>query len=523
MAKSNVRERSLRAIALGTALWSLAPAPALGAQSLKPGPWYEDTDDLGFKLRLPQGWDFIPPKPGEKNLLGRCDAGPAQVILAADPPGSVSWNYQMWLVAFDQRAAPPEQGATERPPAEDLHEWIERFGPGGMRGWREDEGQRRGGKSQGLESSEHEFVEIMGEDTEVRLYALVQRLAPGVSVAVVFNGPGGSKWSQHRSAARALARTLRPIAVEPGNPAEAGTPRDQQRAVLEAEVARSGQWELHETPHYFVITNNQDREFISEALERLEAIREVFVGFYPPELAERLRGAAATAQQAARQVPARAAPAEGGPPPRTGVVRICASREQYRSYGGPEGTGGYFSAKSGELVLFDDKQVQGRDATWSALAHEAFHQFIHGHFGELRPHPWYNEGHGDFFGAFEYTHQRFQLARSQERIRSVQDSIRGGRVAPLSELVRWSKQEYYGDNPRELGRAQCYAQGWSLVYFLRTGADRARGWQPAWGAILDTYLEVLVTTGDAELALERAFAGVDWAELEACWRAYTLG
>jgi hypothetical protein len=520
MATSIFRERPL-VIAFGIALWAMAPAPALGAQSLKPGPWYEDTAELGFKLRLPQGWDFIPPKPGEKNLLGRCDAGPAQAILAADPPGSVSWNYQMWLVAFDERAPPPPEGATERPAAVDLHEWIERFGPGGMRAWREDEGQRKSGKSQGLETSEHEFVEVMGEDTEVRLYALVQRLSPGVSVAVVFNGPGGSKWSQHKSAARALARTLRPMALE--SAAKTGaTPRDRQRAELEAEVARSGQWKLHETPHYFVISNNHDDQFIDEALERLEAIRQVFVGFYPPALVERLRGAAASARQAALQVPAQAQPAEGAEP-RTSVVRICATREQYRSYGGPEGTGGYFSARSGELVLFDDKQVRGRDATWSALAHEAFHQFIHESFGELRPHPWYNEGHGDFFGAFEYAHQRFQLARSQERIRCVQDLIREGSAAPLSELVRWSKQEYYGDNPLKLEAAQCYAQGWSLVYFLRTGKERARGWQPAWDEILDTYLEVLVTTGDLELALERAFAGVDWAALEACWRAHTLG
>ena len=204
-------------------------------------------------------------------------------------------------------------------------------------------------------------------------------------------------------------------------------------------------------------------------------------------------------------------------------MRICATSEQYRSYGGPQDTGGYFSPKSGELVLFDDQQVRGRDATWRALSHEAYHQYVHDYFERESPHPWYGEGHGDFFGAFEYAHRRFEVAQSQDRLRAVQDMLRHGPIAPLGELVRWTKREYYGDNALQLGRPQCYAQGWSLVYFLRTGKERARGWQPAWDGILDTYLEVLVTTGDLELALERAFAGVDWAELEACWRAYTLG
>ena len=34
------------------------------------------------------------------------------------------------------------------------------------------------------------------------------------------------------------------------------------------------------------------------------------------------------------------------------------------------------------------------------LYHEAFHQFIHYSAGELPPHSWYNEGHGDYFGSF---------------------------------------------------------------------------------------------------------------------------
>jgi len=84
--------------------------------------------------------------------------------------------------------------------------------------------------------------------------------------------------------------------------------------------------------------------------------------------------------------------------------------------------------------------------------------------------------------------------------------------------VRMTKQQYYvpdkaGDN---------YAQGWSFIWFLRTGAKHARCWNPAWDSILDTYLRALVQTGDLDKAVDEAFAGVDWDEIESCWKSYIL-
>jgi hypothetical protein len=517
--------RSAQALLLLAALGSSGRIGA--AQSLKPGEWFEDSTEVGFKVRLPQGWDFIPPKPGELSLLGRCDAGPDQPILAADPLEAVSWNYQMWIVRLDTAERAPETDPEDfrRRPPSSVQAWIEDFGPGAMRAWREDPRGHGTLKSQGLELSEHEFTETMGADTEVRLYAAVLRLSPAQSVALVFNGPGGSRWSQHKGAARSLAKTLRPLPLSrPPSEGAAGTPRERKRAALELEVSRSPQWKLYETQNYFVISNEDDQGFIEEALERLEAIRQVFQRHFPEEHALRLRARAAAAQTGGQSGAAEASlpAAEAAERARTSVVRICSTGDQYLSYGGPAGTGGYFHRRSEELVLFDDQSVRGRDATWSAMNHEAFHQYVHQYFGELAPHPWYNEGHGDYFGAFEYARGEFVPARSKERLRAVQEMLRAGRFVPLSELVRWTQKQYYGENALGLERVQCYAQGWSLVHFLRTGKQAARGWNDAWDSILDTYLEVLVTTRDLEQAVERAFAGVDWAELEACWRAATL-
>jgi len=531
------------------ALIPFLAAPA-AAQTPKPGDWYEDSNDLGFKLRLPKDWDFLPAEPGEPNVVGRCDAGTARTILAVDPRGGHSWRYQMWIVKFDRRPQSKldANGKPLRKGAKDLPEWIEKNGlETVMHNWREDEEERKTGKVGKLDVTEYEFTETMGEDTEVRVYAMVYQLLPEVDLAVVYNGPGEKKWSKHKTAARSLARTLKPIEIETFEvDMGAGTLRDRKRAQLMQEVARSKEWELYETPNYFLISNNDDKQFIDEALERLEAIRKVYAELYPPELAERLRERARAARAEA-EAAARAAgepdggaggdggaEAEEGEPAtvvldedpmeraRTSVARICGSREQYQAYGGPPGTGGYWSSGTEELVFFDDKEVLGRDSTWNTLNHEAFHQYIYYFFGKLAPHSWYNEGHGDFFGAYEYEHKRFKLTRSPERIRDVQEMVRAEKHVPLRDLVRWSQSQYYGNNSLGTVGWQNYAQGWSLIYFLRTGKKQARGWNPAWDSILDTYLATLVETDDLDLALERAFAGVDWRELEDCWKAYTL-
>ena len=55
---------------------------------------------------------------------------------------------------------------------------------------------------------------------------------------------------------------------------------------------------------------------------------------------------------------------------------------------------------------------------------------------------------------------------------------------------------------------------------IRRAQREVRGWNPAWDAILPTYLETLLDTGELEVAVNRAFEGVDWAELEAAWKTF---
>jgi hypothetical protein len=205
-------------------------------------------------------------------------------------------------------------------------------------------------------------------------------------------------------------------------------------------------------------------------------------------------------------------------------VRVCKSKEEYMSYGGPGGSAGYWSPSAKELVLYDDKAEGGRGDTWAVLNHEGFHQYIYYLYGKLSPHSWYNEGTGDYYSGFQRgTNGQFKLEKFSWRKDLIAGKVREGKTVPLKEFTKLTQQEYYGKLDKygtDIGVH--YAQGWSLIYFLRTGKEKhAKGWNPAWETILDTYFKVLGATEDLEQAVSQAFDGVDWAALEQAWKDYT--
>jgi hypothetical protein len=302
-------------------------------------------------------------------------------------------------------------------------------------------------------------------------------------------------------------------------------------------MARTPGWRMIETENYFVVSSSTDEDFLAEVEERIEALRKVFLVDYPPEKARLVSGEKKPAEATEKgseektdpeRTVALVKPLEAS---RSSVVRVCANQEQYIQYGGSPTAPGYWVAPAEELVMFDDRAGGGRGDTWVVLNHEAFHQYIFYFYGNISPHSWYNEGTGDFYSGYEYEHKKFTLKEAPWRIRGIQESLRQGPsqpnsktgYAPLKEIVRWNQQQYYGANPYDLSGSDCYAQGWSLIYFLRTGEKkRAKGWNPAWGKILDTYLATLAVTGELDKAVDQAFAGVDWNALETSWKNYIL-
>jgi len=516
--------------------------PKLGAD------WYEDKVDLGFKVRSPKDWQFVPASPLEPNMIGRYAASNGQYVNLG---GEAFVLVTLYLVKFDRRssAAEPEQLAAEgesvdpsSSAATDVESWMTSGIDEGSRWHRVAAPVDLKGSSIKAKTSIYEGLSARGrteaEPKPVRAHVTEFELAPDLFVALVGLGPGEKKWRPYEKAYEAIAKTLQRIEVplEPRR-ADAGLdPRALKQKKLEAEVARSPGWSLYETPNYFILSSYDDKQFIEELKTRLEGIRAVYERDYPPARARRLQLAPETPDVGV---------APGGVPSsertsitvdplelaRTSVVRVCKDRDQYLRYGGPLNTGGYFRSVEEELVIFDDKQERGREFTWGVLSHEAFHQYIFAFYGNVAPHSWYNEGTGDYYYGFEYRNGKFKQGPARNRQDTLVSLIGEDRHAPLRDFVRWPKSWYYavgkpgnpgnGKGGGALSQPECYAQGWSLIWFLRTGAGKAKGWQESWGSILDKYLETLLETGELDQAVDKAFEGVDWDLFEASWLAYT--
>jgi hypothetical protein len=537
-------------VSLVLALVSFLAAPQVFAQAPKLGNFYKDSVEFGFRVKMPKGWAFTPPQPGENNLIGKYTPPFNSYINIS--PETVLW-LEAYLLKFDSRQETDEDGEVTTDEdgnvvieidmnrgSADLESWIDRR----MRGSGFRVKETKDIKIRKVEATQTLFVgQKSGVDFHV--YTMVYHLEPKLDVALVFNGPADKKkWRKYEMAFNKMAKSFGRIDLKElafSETKEDDSPaRSQKRGELEAECAKNPGWELYETKNYFVITDNDDRQFMKELMDRLEAIREVYEELYPWKEAERLRLVAANARK-------KKAEEEGEDPEaeekikvkikgqgrtstnissrelsRCSVVRIFKNKTQYHEYGGPGGSAGYWASFHEELVIYDDKSGGGRRDTWAVLNHEAFHQYIFYLYGSLSPHSWYNEGTGDYFSGYKYKHKRFKLKPFEWRVETIKTAIKANKHVPLKDLVRFSQREYYGNNKFGVGGGQNYAQGWSLIYFLRTGKGKAPNWNNNWNKILDIYFATLASTEDLDAAVDAAFAGVDWNALEESWKSYTL-
>jgi hypothetical protein len=190
------------------------------------------------------------------------------------------------------------------------------------------------------------------------------------------------------------------------------------------------------------------------------------------------------------------------------IVRICGDASEYRAYGGPYGSAGYWSSDTEELVFYDASPAKAPDDdTLAVLYHEAFHQFIYYSVGKVAPHSWFNEGTGDYFAGAKYSGGKFTIRPFNWRIATIQAAIRKGPCpyqektedeetrlkfdrasegySPLKALVKMTQGDYYSYP------SISYAQGWSFIYFLRDAVPKNPKWNEKWGQILETYFRVL--------------------------------
>lgn len=391
----------------------------------------------------------------------------------------------------------------------DHEDWLERY----MRGWSLNEGEEDRERD-GFEGSEHELEREKGGGPTRRWAYVHQKLRTATLLWV--GECHADDWDEMVRIWRTMARSARFSEPEEQDMSrwEAFYENRPQyinpsyRLQVRSQLVRG--WEADDTENYIFVYSTPDQKLLSIVKRELEAIREVYVDLFPP-----------------------AAPVRA-----VSTVRICKDQAEYHAYGGPPGSGGYWNSAEEELVFYDYENVDGEAGTGRAnsrivLYHEAFHQYIYYSVGELAPHSWYNEGTGDFFsGAVMNGGRVRRIGVNPWRIRTIKSAVEQGAHVSWADIVGFSQAQYY----RNAGL--CYAQGWSMIYFLRTSREVER--REDWARILPTYFDTLKAeyarlTGESgggelsrsrknaigeearEAALEAAFDGVDFDEIEQAW------
>lgn len=165
-----------------------------------------------------------------------------------------------------------------------------------------------------------------------------------------------------------------------------------------------------------------------------------------------------------------------------------------------------------ELVGYKTSD-QGKKMTINIMYHEAMHQYLHYYMGQEAEIPsWLNEGMGEYFFGGEFQpNGTFKIGLNRERKPVIEQAIRMGKYVSLDKIMKYTQAQYYAD------AHLCYAEGWSICYFLW------RSNNPKYQGLIQTYMDMLRETKDKDKAHEAAFGNVDLRQMEEDWKKFILG
>ncbi|MGH2627972.1 MAG: DUF1570 domain-containing protein, partial [Anaerolineales bacterium] len=162
-----------------------------------------------------------------------------------------------------------------------------------------------------------------------------------------------------------------------------------------------------------------------------------------------------------------------------------------------------------KLVIYKHPKLED---TLITLYHEAFHQYLQDYL-DAAP-QWFNEGLGDYFGAFQYVKRGAEELMYPRpnlgRLRYVQSAIAVKRCPPASELMVMSQREMY--NPQMAGIH--YAQAWAMIYFMLDGN------KPQYRNVLVSYFKTLTKGKDIHEAYQSTFGRLNMAKFDEEWKGY---
>lgn len=293
-----------------------------------------------------------------------------------------------------------------------------------------------------------------------------------------------------------VAAVLAVVTSAQDAPATQDPARDALREELAEELEGPAGFQLVETGPLFVLTQVHDKRFTDGLTRRIELLQDVLDRDFPLELDE------------------------GEDPPAPVVVRLFRDKETYVGTGGPAGSSNYVDAE-GKRFLIYDPSISARRAFWPALAGLQFKAHWVRAIGMPWPHGWMLHGHEDYYGGFELHAGRLVRRENSLRKDTARKLARQGDFVPFHEFLRWLGPGYQGVDTGQ-STLEVYAQGWSVVWFLRTlpeSRNKPEGWQPSWELILERYLAGMRTTHKKDVAVDAALTGIDLAALQAAWHA----
>jgi hypothetical protein len=461
---------------LSTVLVLLAVlAPDAAAQKARVGrDWFPDTH-YGYRFRYPQDWLISPVQDREKarGLIAQMD-GPA---LSTKLPGNKVYNYptSLMVYAFAQREAvtrDEDEGSgglrgrigSESGGRATIGELLPNISFGGA--WRElpKLQEEEEVKVKDL-VAKHEVWKGHNGDVEVIFDCWTFRLDDhDIALAYAIPEQHFDKWD---NVFKGTAKTFEKIEKEESADfVGSSASYEELLAYHTDEVSRTPGWNIVEVPsqRYIIKTSSDDKKFLKSIVERIERSRDLYERDFPPDK----------------------------PIENISVVRVCATEEEFHKYGKTGGgVAGWFNPRSEELVIVDFKMYD-RNMTYGVTSHEAFHQYCHFLFDQSEAHRWFDEGHGDYYGAFEFKGKRaipsIKMAGGLDRSGVIRDMMREGSWMPVAEHIRLDHANW------QRGGIPSYSQSWALIYFLRQGMlgdVPGKLWEDEYGLIIPSYVRTL--------------------------------
>jgi len=460
---SSARPRVLAVLAALLLLMSVVPAQ-------KPGKDYYEDPAFGYRFKPPRGWDAVPVKP-ELERLGVAALFKGEPISVSAENFAGVWQPDLYVYVI------AETGATGGKEASGPHARLEtasaavvdRIAATYVVDFRPNEPvvdedrkvkkltARHSVWNAGFPTNQQVTLPIT---IDVWSFSLGDR---DVSLVFTMLDQRYRKWAK---TFQGVAKTFSEIERRATISLDSDAGYADLLRFHEAEAARVPGWRVLPTDsRRFIVKTSSDNEKLVEAtIERLERSRDLFERDFPPR-----------------------EPIEA-----VSVVRICASEEEFRRYGQtPPGVVGWFNRVSTELVLFDSSDVD-RKESYAVMTHEAFHQYCFFLFDRARAHRWFDEGHGDYYGGFEFKGDKaFATARMPgdlDRLEVVRGMLRRNEWVPIEEHVNYDATRW-----RAKGVAS-YAQSWSIVYMLRQGMlgqVSRRVWKDEYAEIIPNYVAAL--------------------------------